>query len=387
MSQRSEPRPSSRPPRHGRRRPGSRSPDSSTPKKSRPRLRNAGWKTWTAVGVVTLLGAASVAVFGGWSWSKRAHDGEGPGAFVRFEVAPDEAIDSVAERLEDQELVDRVALFTWYAELRGSERAIEPGPHWLKRGVSPEKLLQSLTRRLNRPTTKVVLPEGWDSFQIAERLASLGVCAREDFLDAAHDQSAALRSVGQSSFEGYLYPSTYDVHLNSSPSAVVERMATLARERFAVNWSQSTAETTHGLSHHELLILTSVVQKEAGDSAEIPTIASVFFNRLEDPNFKPRRMLQSDPTAGYGCKLPDAPPSCADYAGKITPALLRDPNNRYNTYRRPGLPPSPIGNPSSDALERVMAAPKTRFYFFVASGDGRHRFSESYAEHERAVGE
>jgi UPF0755 protein len=99
-------------------------------------------------------------------------------------------------------------------------------------------------------------------------------------------------------------------------------------------------------------------------------------------------MLQSDPTAGYGCKLPDAPPSCDGFSGRITPALLRDPSNRYNSYRRPGLPPTPIGNPSAEAVGLVLSAPKTRFYFFVADGAGRrHRFSETYAEHERALGQ
>ena len=98
------------------------------------------------------------------------------------------------------------------------------------------------------------------------------------------------------------------------------------------------------------------------------------------------RMLQSDPTAGYGCLVAQAPPpSCQRLSRRITPAMLRDRSNRYNTYVHRGLPPGPIGNPGERALEAVLDPADTDFYFFVADGRGRHRFSRTLAEHERAV--
>jgi UPF0755 protein len=97
-------------------------------------------------------------------------------------------------------------------------------------------------------------------------------------------------------------------------------------------------------------------------------------------------MLQSDPTAGYGCLIGAGnATSCAGYAGKITPEMLRDTQNPYNTYRHPGLPPGPIGNPGEGAIEAVLAPTQSDYLYFVADGRGRHRFSRSFEEHRRAI--
>jgi UPF0755 protein len=137
---------------------------------------------------------------------------------------------------------------------------------------------------------------------------------------------------------------------------------------------------------HELLTLASVVEKEAADSREHGTIASVFYNRLNDPSFRPRQMLQSDPTAGYGCLLTgERLPSCRDYTGSVTAAMLRDSANAYNTYKHPGLPPGPIANPSQSAVEAVVNPPETPYFFFVAGQAKRHVFSRTLSEHERAI--
>ena len=85
-----------------------------------------------------------------------------------------------------------------------------------------------------------------------------------------------------------------------------------------------------------------MVEKEAARADELPIVASVFFNRLDDATFKPARMLQSDPTAAYGCLASPALESCQGYAGRVTPLMLRDANNPYNTYRHAGLPPGPV---------------------------------------------
>src|SRR5262249_6208505 len=131
--------------------------------------------------------------------------------------------------------------------------------------------------------------------------------------------------------------------------------------------------------------LASVVEKEAARSDELPIIASVFFNRLNDPDFQPLRMLQSDPTAGYGCVALPSIESCKGFTGRVTPAILRDPGNPYNTYRHPGLPPGLIPNPGLAAIEAVLVPAKTDYLFFVAQGDGRHAFSRTLGEHEAAI--
>jgi UPF0755 protein len=111
----------------------------------------------------------------------------------------------------------------------------------------------------------------------------------------------------------------------------------------------------------------------------------VFRNRLSYPDFRPARSLQSDPTAAYGCLVDPTLGSCRDYAGKILPTMLRDDQNPYNTYRHPGLPPGPIGNPGLRALEATLSPATTDYLFFVAAGNGRHTFSRTLEEHETAI--
>jgi UPF0755 protein len=128
-----------------------------------------------------------------------------------------------------------------------------------------------------------------------------------------------------------------------------------------------------------------MVEKEAVADDERPIIASVFLNRLRDPAFKPRH-LECDPTASYGCLvLPEKAASCRDFAGKATAAIEHDPDNAYSTYTHEGLPPGPIANPGARSLEAAMAPASTRYFFFVARGEGRHAFSETYEAHLGAV--
>jgi UPF0755 protein len=97
-------------------------------------------------------------------------------------------------------------------------------------------------------------------------------------------------------------------------------------------------------------------------------------------------MLQSDPTAAYGCLVAAASiPSCRDFAGSVTPQMLRDAANPYNTYKRPGLPPGPISNPGASAFEAALAPPDTPFFFFVAGKSKRHVFSRTLSEHQQAI--
>jgi UPF0755 protein len=332
------------------------------------------------------LGVGAVGI-GLWLWGSDSKSlGELHSDYVRFEVREGESLDSLARRLQDLGMVDRDAMFTWYKRLYASESTLEAGGHWLPRGASARELVALLARRQTRAKARVTFPEGWDSFQMAQRVADRGICAAVDFLALVHDANSARAWIEQSSFEGYLFPSTYQFSLNSDPKDVVFRMVDEGqRQRATVLGAEPSTRGGWLTSEHEVVTLASVIQKESASQDEMPLIASVFRNRLLDPQFKPRGALQSDPTAGYGCKLPDAPPSCADYDGKITPAMLRDPKNRYNTYRHAGLPPGPIGNPGVDALRAASSPAKTPYYFFVLGPDGKHRFSATFVEHRRAI--
>ncbi|HEX5098863.1 MAG TPA: endolytic transglycosylase MltG [Polyangiaceae bacterium] len=336
-----------------------------------------------AAGVVLLL---FLYVFVGYARGK----GPGTGARHAFEVPSGLASGELADRLVAAGYAQNSSALAWY--LRLTRTRAEPGRHLLRDDLSPRELAQRLARSPGRASVKVTIPEGWHHRQIAERLADLEVCPAADFI-ARVFEPALLRELelrGPSA-EGFLFPATYDVPVDSDPAAVIRPLVAEAKKRLArVAQKRPGAldalKKSDGFDEHDVVTLASIVEREAADPAEHPLIASVFFNRLHDPTFRPLKTLESDPTAGYGCLVePALAPSCAGFRGQVTPALLRDARNRYNTYRHPGLPPGPIANPGEHALDAVLAPAVTDYLYFVASGGGRHTFSKTFAEHRNAI--
>jgi UPF0755 protein len=324
--------------------------------------------------------------FAGWARST----GPGEGTRNLFDAGSAPTAGELAERLKAAGLVRSAAAFSWYLRVTGSEP--EPGPHLLRDDLSPRELVQRLTRSSARPTARVTIPEGYHHRQIAERLAELEICTAADFR-AAVFEPALLRELGLRgpSAEGFLFPATYELFVDSTPRAVVRTLVGEARKRLARLEARrpgalAALAKSDGFDEHDVFTLASIVEREAADSSEHPLIASVFYNRLRDPTFRPLKALESDPTAGYGCLVePALAPSCAGFQGQITPALLRDPKNRYNTYRHGGLPPGPIANPGESALAAVLTPATSDYLYFVASGRGKHAFSRTFEEHRRAI--
>jgi UPF0755 protein len=218
------------------------------------------------------------------------------------------------------------------------------------------------------------------------------VASARVFLERSADP-ARLASLGVEAptAEGYLFPATYELFVDSDPDLLLgtlirETKRRLQRlfERHPDRLEQLGRE--EGWGELQVLALASIIEKEAADSREHGNIASVFFNRLHDATFRPRRMLQSDATAAYGCLVARAQiETCRDYRGLVTPAMLRDATNPYKTYKHAGLPPGPIANPSESAVASVLAPPTTPYFFFVAGAAKRHVFSRTLSEHERAI--
>ena len=315
---------------------------------------------------------------------------EGPSrgdAPVEFVVADEDAA-TLAARLEREGLVENHRFFSFYLRARGGTSSLAKGPHYLPLDLTPQELLARLQRK-GAAHIKVVIPEGWNRYDIAKRLDALRICTVRGFV-AATDTPTLLTElhVEGPSAEGYLFPATYDLELDSDPAAVVRKMVREFDKRWlALDEKHPDGVLDLGSSLHwgrrEVVILASMVEKEAAVDDERAIIASVFLNRLRDATFVPK-LLQCDPTAGYGC-LVGTSPGCVGYAGKITHDVVADAENRYNTYKHEGLPPGPIGNPGARSLEAVLAPAMTHYFYFVAKGGGRHTFSETYAAHTAAI--
>ena len=260
------------------------------------------------------------------------------------------------------------------------------GVHVLRDDLTPLELVRRL-RRQKAARVRVTFPEGFGASEMGDRLEAVGICAASEFKAFAYDGSGA-RALGLSgsSVEGYMYPATYDLAGNSTAEDVARAMLA----RFEKVWAGLVAKHPQGETQlyrrlnwdrNAVVVMASLVEKEAAVDDERALVASVFLNRLTDPGFKPK-LLQSDPTAVYGCRrMASAIPSCAGFTGKATHAIVVDGANPWTTYKHEGLPPTPIANPGERAMEAVLAPAPGNYLYFVARGDRRHAFAATYTEH------
>jgi UPF0755 protein len=319
-----------------------------------------------------------------------ASRGPGGGRTVELTFERGESTASVVAKLESAGLVRNPRLFSLYARL--VMLRVQPGVHLLTDDASADELVHRLERRGRSSKAKVTIPEGFTRFDIAKRLENMQVASHDAFLDATVDANLLHElAIDADSFEGYLFPATYELGKDTDPRDVVRRMKSEFDKRFGAlekdyRFGRAALESTFGWGRKEIVTLASMVEKEAAVDDERSVVASVFLNRLRDPSFKPR-FLQSDPTAGYGCLVlhDRALPGCKGFAGKITRAVNTDPLNTYSTYVHEGLPPGPIANPGIKSLVAVLEPANTKYLYFVAREGHRHTFSETFEEHNTAV--
>jgi len=337
--------------------------------------------------VVVTLALALAAATSLWLWARASGPGSGKRFFYEVRAGADPA--SIAQDLASRGALSSPRLFGFYLRWSGGEPSV--GTHLLRDDLSARELAQRLSRLPGRPSVRLTFPEGFTHLQMAERLEQNEVCAAAAFRRAVTDPEV-LRELGirGPSAEGRLFPATYNLFVDSEPVQVIRLLVAETRKRLGKLEAEhrpafEALEQRLAWDEHEILTLASIVEKEAAGAEELPLVASVFFNRLSDPDFRPLRMLQSDPTAAYGCLTAAAAlPSCAGFRGQVTPAILRDPANPYNTYKNPGLPPGPIGNPGVLAIKAVLEPARTDYLYFFARG-GKHTFSRSFAEHRQAI--
>ena len=316
--------------------------------------------------------------------------GTGPNRDFVVELSAKPDLQEVAEILSKHQVVTDKAKWLRMMRLLQSECCLRSGWVALNRALSPLALMPRVIVGRGSSNVTLNIPEGFTRFDAATRLARFGVAQRPDFLAATVRASFLARlNIEAPSVEGYLFPATYTFEQGSGGEAVVSRMVTAFRNqtRAAFNrLAESRSSQRLPLTDHETLILASIVEREAQRAEERPIIAGVFVNRLADPTFRPHR-LQADPTVAYGCLAePDSAPTCSAFDGRhITPAMVRDPQNPYNTYRIEGLPPGPISNPGLASIEAAIAPMSHDYFYFVATGGGRHSFSRTLDEHNARI--
>ena len=215
------------------------------------------------------------------------------------------------------------------------------------------------------------IPEGSNIFDIAELLKHSDTVNAQAFLKAAADPTS-IRDLDSKApnLEGYLFPSTYRVTHKTTARQLCRQMTDEFRKQWKTLGGPQQADKTH-----QIVILASLVEKEAAAPGDRPQVASVFLNRL-----RLSMPLQCDPTTVYAALLENR------YKGVIHKSDLAS-TSPYNTYAHAGLPPGPIANPGLLSLKAALYPADTNYLYFVAKPGnvGSHKFSSTLADHEKAV--
>jgi len=290
-----------------------------------------------------------------------------PGETKFVQLLPGWSSRHIAQTLQQAGIIRSASAFLIVHYVKG-QGSLKAGEYKFE---VPANTLQVRERVLHGDvfTRTVVVPEGYNLYDIAAAVEQAGLGSATEFVAAAQRDVSLIRDIDPQaqSLEGYLFPDTYQFTgidtAHEIAAAMVHRFRRTAQKIGLVGSPDI----------HRVVTIASIVEKETAEPDERPLVASVYDNRLE------RNMaLAADPTVIYAALLNGR------YRGTIYQSDLQF-DSAYNTYRYPGLPPGPIANPGVASLEAAMHPAQSEFLYFVSDGNGHHRFSRSMEEHAKNV--
>jgi UPF0755 protein len=274
----------------------------------------------------------------------------------------------VASLLEKEGIIRGIGRFVLLGKLWGAFPKVKAGEYELSPSMTPLQVLDALTKGRVKHH-KVSIPEGYTVRQIAQFLETEGITNGEAFLEKCFSpQYTSSLGIQAKSLEGYLFPDSYLFPKGLPPEEVIEMMVSQFRQVYTPQYSERAKEL--GFSDYRILILASIIEKEAAIPEERFLVSSVYHNRL-----KRKMRLYSCPTVIYGIE---------DFDGNLTKEDL-ERFTPYNTYIIRGLPPGPICNPGKEAIRAALYPAETKYLYFVSKNDGSHHFSATLKEHNIAV--
>ncbi len=284
-----------------------------------------------------------------------------------FTVEPGTNLSVITKRLTRDDLLPvNVIAFKAYALLTRDAGSIQAGQYQLKAGMASQEVL-ALFRSGKVIRYRITFPEGW---RVKQWLARLQEAPYLDAKTTGMSSEELGRSLGMTTeLEGSLFPDTYQYILGDSDLDILKLALRKMEQVLREEWGGRAMTTIS--TPFDALILASMIEKETGYGPDRQKIASVFHNRL-DIGMK----LQSDPTVIYGLG--------ADFDGDLKRSHLKS-DTPYNSYTRTGLPPGPICSPGRASISAAIGGSSHPYFYFVAMGDGKSKFSVTLEEHNKAV--
>ena len=301
----------------------------------------AGWLAWALHSPMTPSGPTFVLLHPGYSTRRIANELRAAGV-----------------------IRSAVAFVIWHRIHHG--RSLKAGEYLFEKPATALEIHDRLVRG-DIYVHVVVIPEGFNMFEIAQAIQNAGLGPSQDFLHVVATDTALISDIAPEakSLEGYLFPNTYEF----TRTQTMEEMAGAMVKQFR----QVAHEIGLTADVQDTVTLASIIEKETAAPEERALVASVYYNRMA------RRVpLQADPSVIYAELLQGR------YEGALHHADMQF-NSAYNTYSHAGLPPGPIGNPGKTSLEAALHPAKTNYFYFVSDGNSHHRFAENLEEHNRNV--
>lgn len=297
---------------------------------------------------------------------------------VQVEIASGMGVSAIANTLQEQGIIKNALLFRGYVKYQNEGSKFQAGHYEFQPGVTYDEIIAKLNAGdvMKEETIRFTIPEGYTVEQIADKLAEEGIVDKDQFLQAAD----AIQQSGQLPFqmkpstqskhalEGYLFPSTYEMKLDSTAEDIINRMLQEMEKRISdiPDWESKMKE--HGLDLNGLLTIASLVEREVVVDEERALVAGVIYNRIKEG-----MPLQIDATVQYALDKPKERLYYKDL----------EIDSPYNTYKIAGLPPGPIASPSEASILAALEPEASEYLYYVTKKDGTqtHLFGKTYEEH------
>ena len=291
---------------------------------------------------------------------------------VTITITDEDSFGDVADKLKEEGLIEYKFLFNLFATFTGGKDQVRMGTYTLNTDMDYRALLSGMSLNSStRGTVTLTIPEGYTVDQIFQLLEDNGVSTVEELEEQAADHDYAFSFLQDiplgdpQRLEGYLYPDTYEFNTPHSALYAINKLLVNFDAKFTDEMRTQVEES--GYTIHEILTIASLIERET-DGEDQRQIASVIYNRLNNPNSETAGYLQIDATLVY------------INGGNTPTGADREIDSPYNTYLYKGLPPGPIANPGMEAIQAVMNPEDTNYFYYALGDDGQHHFFQTYSQ-------
>ena len=343
----------------------------------RPRRKKRSGASFALTYVVGVIGVSILLACVGWTMANDVLALNKKPKTVTITITAEDSFSDVAKRLDKEGLIEYRSLFKLFAAFTNGKEKVTMGTYTLNTDMDYRALIAGMSvNSTTKAEVSVTIPEGYTTKQIFRLLEEKGVATVEDLEKEAaeHDyQFSFLQDIplgDPNRLEGYLYPDTYTFYTPHSPLYAINKMLVNYDSRLTDEIREEI--TNSGKTMQEVLTVASLIEKET-DGTDRAKIASVIYNRLNNPKAGTAGYLQIDATLAYlnGGKVPTEADKAID--------------SPYNTYKYKGLPPGPICNPGLASIQAAMHPEKTNYYYYALGDDKVHHFFRTYEEHQKFI--